>query len=70
MRRRRNQLPTLSVPRPKPIVVEAGKLEHAHPNFQHPQYMDNESSNFDNLPALNTLAWNDKIGPQFYFVGF
>ena len=20
--------------------------------------------------ALNTLAWNDKIGPRFYFVGF
>ena len=25
---------------------------------------------FKQAHALNTLAWNNKIGPQFYFVGF
>ena len=25
---------------------------------------------FKQACALNTLAWNNKIGPQFYFVGF
>ena len=25
---------------------------------------------FKQAYALNTLAWNNKIGPRFYFVGF